>query len=106
MFSGSAGQAGDGVAVDADEAAGLPGAVSLSEVIEHRTSLVLREVRAKKGSAFALGEAVFAGPAIKQADVVLLAEMPADSKVSCAAMAVKRTVRMQAAEARKVVHVS
>jgi len=35
MLSGPAGQTGDGVAVDADEAAGLPGTVALGQVIEH-----------------------------------------------------------------------
>ena len=83
VLPGPASQASDGVAVDADEAAGLPGAVTLGEVIEHRTSLVLGEVRAEKWSAFAFGEAVLAGPAIKQADLVLLAEAAADGKVTC-----------------------
>jgi hypothetical protein len=93
MSSGPAGQAGDGVAVDADEAAGLPGAVALTEVIEHGTGLVLRQVGAKQWSAFAFGEAVFAGPAVKQADVALLAEASADRKVACTTQPIKRAVR-------------
>jgi hypothetical protein len=93
MSPGPAGQAGDRVAVDADEAAGLPGAVALTEVIEHGTGLVLRQVGAKQWSAFAFGEAVFAGPAVKQADMILLAEASADRKVACTTQPIKRAVR-------------
>ena len=104
MLSGPAGQTGDGVAVDADEAAGLPGTVALGQVSEHRTSLVLGQVRAEQWSAFAFGEAVFAGPAVKQANVILLAEAAADSKVACTTLPVKRAVGVQATEAREIAH--
>jgi hypothetical protein len=104
MLSGPPRQAGDGVAVDADEAAGLPGTVALTEVIEHRTSLVLGQVGAEKWSALAFGEAVFTGPAVKQTDMIVLAEAAAGSKVACTPTAVERAVGVQAAEARQVVH--
>jgi hypothetical protein len=104
MLSGPAGQAGDGVPVDADEAAGLPGTVALGQVIEHGTSLVLGQVRAEQWSAFAFGEAVFANPAVKQANVILLAEAAADSKVACTTLPVKRAVGVQATETREIVH--
>ena len=76
---------------DADEAAGLSGTVAPTEVIEHGTGLLLRQVGAKQCSAFAFGEAVLAGPSVKEAEMILLAEAAADRKVACTATAVKRS---------------
>ena len=78
--------------MDADQAARLPGAVALGQMIEHRPGLVLRQVRAEEGSAFAFGEAVFAGPAVEQADVIVLAEAAADWEVARTTQPVQRAV--------------
>jgi len=94
MWSGPPRQAGDGVAVDADEAAGLPGTVARAEVIEHRTGLILGQVGAEEWSALAFGEAVLAGPAGEQADGFVLAEAAADGEVTCIPTAVERAVRV------------
>jgi hypothetical protein len=104
VLSGPAGQAGDGVAVDADEATGLPGAVALGEVVQHRAGLALGEVRAEQRSALALGEAIPAGLAVEEANVVVLAEVAADGEVAGVAVPVECAVGVLAAEASEVVH--
>jgi hypothetical protein len=73
-------------------------------VIEHGTGLLLRQAGAKLCSAFAFGEAALAGPSVKEAETILLAEAAADRKVACTASAVKRAVGVQAATAIEVVH--
>jgi hypothetical protein len=104
MLSGQAGQPGDGVAMDADEPAGLPGAVALGEVVQHRAGLVVREMRAEERGALALGEAVFAGPTVEEPDVALLAEAAAHGEVAGVALAVEGASGVLAAEASQVVH--
>ncbi len=90
--------------MDADEAAGLPGAVALAEVIEHRTGFILGQVGAEEWSALAFGEAVLTNPAVEEADVFVLAEAAADGEVGRIPTAVEGAVGIQTAEARKVVH--
>jgi hypothetical protein len=104
MFSGAPRQTGDGIAVYADEAAGPPGTIALSEMIEHGTGLVLGQVRAEKDSTLVFGEAVLAGLAVEQAELTTLAEASADGKVTGIPQAIQGAVGAQAAEARKVVH--
>jgi|SRR5947208_2048768 len=104
MLAGPAGPPGDGVAMDADEPAGLPGAVALGEVVEHRAGLVVREMRAEERGALAFGEAVFAGPTVEEPDVVLLAEATANGEVAGVASAVEGAIGVLTAEASQVVH--
>ena len=104
MLAGPAGPPGDGVAMDADEPAGLPGAVALGEVVEHRAGLVVREMRAEERGALAFGEAVFAGVAVEQAEVMVLAVAAADGEVSGVALAEQGAIGILAAEASEVVH--
>jgi hypothetical protein len=92
--------------VDTDEPAGRSGAVPFAQVVEHRAGLVLGEVGIEQRGALTLGEAVFAGPAIEQTDVVLLAEAAAGGEVPGIAAAVESAVGVLAAKACEVVHKS
>jgi hypothetical protein len=65
VSSGDLRQAGDGVAVDVDQASGLSDAAALGEVLEHGAGLLVGQVGMEQGRALALGEAIFAGVAIE-----------------------------------------
>ena len=97
-------QANDGIAVDLDQASGLPDAAALGEVLEHGAGLRLGEMGVEQRRALALGEAVFAGLAIEQADVVVLAVAAADGEVCGVALAEEAAIGILAAEAYEVVH--
>ena len=104
MSSGQFGQAGDGVAVDVDPAPGLSDAAALGEVLEHGAGLLLGQVGVEQGRALALGEAVFAGVAVKQSDVVLFAVAGADREIPGMAPTVGGADGVLTAEASEVVH--
>src|SRR4051794_22203206 len=97
-------QADDGIAVDFDQASGLPDAAALGEVLEHRAGLLLGQVGVEQRRALALGEAVLAGVAIEQPDVILFAVAAADGEVSGVALAEQGAIGILAAEASEVVH--
>ena len=78
MLSDDAGQAPDGVGIDADQTSGAANATALVEVLEHGEGLFFREMAVEQGRALALGEARFARLAVEQPDVVLLAVAGAD----------------------------
>ena len=104
VLSGGAGQSDDGVAVDADEAAGGADAAALVEVFEHRVGLFFGQMAAVERCAFALGEAGPTGVAVELSELLVLAESAADREVAGVAPAVERTVGVLAAEAGEVVH--
>src|SRR5262249_55184879 len=104
MLSGDAGQSDDGVGIDADQASCGPDATTLVEVLEDGEGLLLRQMAVEQGRALALGEAVFAGAAVEQADVVLFAVAGADREIAGVAAGVEGAVGVLAAEAREVVH--
>ena len=93
-------QAGDGVAVDVDQAPGLSDATALGEVLEDGAGLLLREVGVEQRRALTLGEAVSAGLAVEQADVVVHAVAGADGEVPGVALAVGGAIGILATEAR------
>jgi hypothetical protein len=101
---GQLGQSDDRIAVDVDQAPGLSDAAALGEVLEHRAGLLLGQVGVEQRGALALGEAVLAGVAVEQADVVLLAVAVADREVCGVSLAVEGAVGILAAEAREIVH--
>jgi hypothetical protein len=96
-------QPDDGVAMDADQTLGLSDAAALAEVLEHGVGLVLGPVGMGQGRAPAFGEAVFAGVAGEEPDVVTLAVVGADGEIPGVASAVEGAVGSLAAEAREVV---
>jgi hypothetical protein len=104
VFAGQLGQAGDGVAMDVEEASGLPDAAALGEVVEDGAGLLLGQVGVEQGRPLALGEAVLAGVAVEQPDVVLLAVASADREISGVAPSVGGAVGILAAEASEVIH--
>jgi hypothetical protein len=75
-------QAGDGIAVDVEEASGLSDAAALAKVVEDGAGLLRGEMGVEQRRALALGEAGFADVAIEQSDVVVLAVAGADGEVS------------------------
>jgi hypothetical protein len=101
--AGVAGEAHDGVAVDADEALGLADAAALAEVGEDGVGDRIVEPAVEQGGAFAFGEAPLARLAVEQAAVVG-AVAGAHGDVARAATAVLRAVGIEAAEQVKVFH--
>jgi hypothetical protein len=104
VFPGQFRQAGDGIGVDVDQASGLSDAASLGEVSEDGASLLVGQMGMEQGRALAFGEAVLAGVAVEQADVILLAVAGADGEIARVASAVGGAIGLLAAEAREVVH--
>ena len=104
MLSNPAGQASDGVGIDADQASGGANATALVEVLEHGEGLLLGEVAVEQGRALALGEATLAGLAVEQPDVVLLAITGADREVAGVPSSVESAIGFLATKAREVVH--
>lgn len=104
MLSGHAGQPPDGVGIDADQASGGADAAALVEVLEHGEGLSFGEVAVEQGRALALGEAVLAGLAVEQPDVVPLAVAGADREIAGVTAAVEGALGVLTAEAREVVH--
>jgi hypothetical protein len=103
LVAGESSQAHDGVVFDTDEAAGLPHATALGEVVEHIEGFGLGESGVEQGSALALGEAGLAAAAGEQpAPVLAVAE--GDAEVTLAAQAVIGAVGILAAEVAEVVH--
>jgi hypothetical protein len=72
MLSDDAGQASNGVGIDADQTSGAADATALVEVLEHGEGLFFGEMAVEQGRALAFGEAIFARLAVEQPDVVLL----------------------------------
>jgi hypothetical protein len=104
MLSGGTGQADDGVAMDADEAAGLADAVAFGEVMEDGCGLLVGHAAVEQRGALALGETSLAGVAVEQADVVGLAVAIADGEIAGIALPVQGAVTILAAKARKIIH--
>ena len=106
VVAGGACQADDGVAMDADEAAGLADAVALGQVLQDRDGDRFGEVTAVQRRALALGETGPAGVAVELAELLVLAVAAADREIAGIASAIERAVGILAAEARKIVHES
>jgi hypothetical protein len=104
MLSDHLRQADDRIAVDLDQASGLSDATALGEVLEHGAGFRFGEVGMEQRCALALGEAVLAGVAVEQPDVVLFAVAVADGEVSGVALAEQGAIGILAAEASEVVH--
>ena len=104
VITGGAGQPDDGVAMGADQAAGLADAVALGEVVEDGRGLLLGHPAVEERRALPFGEAGLAGLAVEQSDVVILAVAVADGEVAGVAPPVQGASGILAAEAREVVH--
>jgi hypothetical protein len=104
VIAGGSGQPDDGVAMGADQAAGLADAVALGEVVKDGGGLLLGQAAVEQRGALALGEAGLAGLAVEQADVVILAVAVTDGEVAGVAPPMQGAFGILAAEAREVVH--
>jgi hypothetical protein len=104
MLSDDAGQASDGVGIDADQASGAADTTALIEVLEDGEGCFFGEMAVEQGRALAFGETVLASVAVKQPDVVLLAVAGADREITGVTDAVEGAFRVLTAEAREVVH--
>jgi hypothetical protein len=104
VVAGAGAEAGDGVAVDADEAAGLADADALGDVGQDRGRGVGGEAGVEQGGAFAFGEAGPAGATAKQAAPAVGAVAGGDGEVVVAAFAIVRASFVLAAEGGEVVH--
>jgi hypothetical protein len=104
MPPGGAGQPQHGVAVDADEAAGLADAIPLGQVLQDGDGRLLGEVAAIQRGALALREAGAAGIAVELAELLVLADAAADREVPGVALTIERAVGILAAEAGEFVH--
>jgi hypothetical protein len=98
------GQAYHGVLVDTDEAARLPHAATLLEVLEHGQRLVVGQLAAIQGAAFAFAEAVLAGAAGQDTAVLVGAVAEADTQIAETPLTVVNAVRILTAEDFQVVH--
>ncbi|MGZ5996588.1 MAG: hypothetical protein ACXWN0_13055, partial [Isosphaeraceae bacterium] len=78
VLAGGAGQADDGVTMDADQPSGGSDAAALVEVLEHGVSLLLGQMAAVERRAFALGEAGPAGVAVELSELLVFAVAAAD----------------------------
>jgi hypothetical protein len=104
MLSGDASQSADGVGIDADEPPCGADATALIEVLEDGDGLLLGEMGVEQSRPLAFGEAVFAGVAVKQSDVVLFAVAGADREIPGMAPTVGGADGVLTAEASEVVH--
>ncbi len=103
VAAGSGAEAGDGVAVDADQAAGLADADAFGDVGQDGDGGVGGEAGVKQGGAFALGETSPAGAAAEHTAPVG-AVAGGDGEVAVAAFAIVGTAFVLAAESGEVVH--
>jgi hypothetical protein len=104
MLSDDAGQASDGVGIDADQTPGAADTTALVEVLEDSEGPFFGEVAVEQGRALAFGEAVLARLAVEQSDVVLLAVAGAGREITGVTDAVQGAFRVLTAETREVVH--
>jgi len=104
MLAGQNGQAQYRVLIHPDQAAGLPHAATLLQVLQDREGFVLGELGAVQRRALALGEAFLAGAAGQDTALPVGAVAEADAQVAQAALAVVGAPGVLAAEDFQVVH--
>jgi hypothetical protein len=104
MIAGQAGQADDGIAMDAHQACGGPDAASFLEMTEDRHDRVARGLGAEEGGPFGLRERLLAGVATEESVLALGAEAVVDRQASDIALPERRTPRVRAAETCEVIH--
>jgi hypothetical protein len=104
VLAGDHGQAYHGVLVDTDQAARLPHAAALLEVLEYGQRLVVGQLATLQGAAFAFAEAVLAGAAGQDTAVLVGAVAEADTQIAETPLTVFDAVGVLAAEDFQVVH--
>jgi hypothetical protein len=104
VIAGLSPQAHDGVLRDLDQAAGLADAAAVTAVLQHGESLIGGQVAVEAGGALAFGETLQAAFTVEQAARPAGPVEAARGDVASGALALLGTVRVEAAEAREVVH--
>jgi hypothetical protein len=103
MLSREFGQANDRIFVNTHEPSRLANATALLQVPQNRDSLVLGKSRGEQRGALAFGEAILAGAACQNPQLVATI-VKADTQVVEAALAIVGAVGVEAAESCEVVH--
>jgi hypothetical protein len=96
--------AGHRIAVDPHEPLGLADSASLGDVLKDSDGLLPGQVGMEQRCPLAFGESTAAGATSKETDRAVLAVMAADREVFPTPRTVIGTLRIQAAEAREVIH--
>jgi hypothetical protein len=96
--------AGHRIAVDPHEPLGLANAASLGDVLEDGDGFLLGQVGMEQRRALAFGEPITAGATSEETDRVVLAVATADREVFSTSGPVIGALRIQATEAREVIH--
>jgi len=104
MVASLAGVAGHGVAVDADEPLGLADPAALGDVFQHGRGLLRGQVGMEQWGALAFGKPMATGPTAEEANRVVFPIMSADREIFSAPETLIGALRIQAAEAREVIH--
>jgi hypothetical protein len=97
-------QAADGAAIDLAKPAGLPDAAPLGDVLQDRFDFLRRQSGVEERGPFAFREASLASLTAEHASGLLWAIATGNREISGSPFAVFRALRIQAAEAREVVH--
>src|SRR3954471_11112187 len=104
VLAGQSAQAADGATIDLAEPAGLADAAPLGDVLQDRSDPLGREPGVEQGCPLPLGEAGLAGAAAEHASLLIGAIAAGHGQVSGPPLALLGALRIQAAEAREVVH--
>jgi len=104
MITSDPAQAADGAAIDFTEPSSLADAAPLGDVLQDRFDFLQRESGVEEWCSLPLGESRLASLTAKHASGLLRAVSAGHGQISGPAFAVFRALRIQAAEAREVVH--
>jgi len=104
MLAGDPAVAGDRVGSDVAEPTGLPHAAALGDVLQHRHDLLRRETGVEQGRPLAFGEAGLAGAAAEHPPRLPRPIAMGHRQISGPTLAVVGALRIQAAEAREIIH--
>jgi hypothetical protein len=104
VLTGQAGQANDGVAMDAHQACGGADATSFLEMAEDRHDGVVGELGAEEGGPSVLREGLLANVAAEESVLASLSEAVVDREVSGIALTEGRTPGVGTAEPGEVFH--
>jgi hypothetical protein len=104
MLASDPTQAADGAAIDLAEPTRLADAAPLGDMLQDRFDLLRRQSRVEERRPFALGESGLASLAAEHASGLLGTIATGHRQISGPTLAMFRALRIQAAEAREVIH--